>query len=70
LISFFYVADCGDPGTPQNGGTSVTVTTVGGVVNHTCDDGFVLRGATQRECMPNGEWSEPLPMCVGKMIRL
>ena len=53
---------------PENGDTMVTDTTVGEIANHTCNDGFVLRGAIQRECLPNGEWSEPLPMCVGKMI--
>ena len=64
------VADCGNPGIPENGNTSVTVTTAGALVNHTCNTGFILRGAAQRECLPNGNWSEPLPVCVGKMLRL
>ena len=45
-------------------------TSLGAVVNHTCDDGFVLQGAMERECLPSGEWSAPLPTCVGKMIKL
>ena len=43
-------------------------TTLGAVVNHTCDDGFVLQGAVERECLSNGDWSEPLPTCVGKIL--
>ena len=67
--NFFCPADCGDPGIPQNGRTSVSDTTVGALANHTCDDGFVPRGTTQRECLPNGEWSGSLPMCVGKITK-
>ena len=65
--------DCGDPGTPANGNTGGTLidgtlnTTLGAFVNHTCDDGFTLQGADERECLPSGEWSDPLPTCIGKI---
>ena len=42
---------CGDPGTPDNGATSVTDTTIGSLANHTCDDGYLLEGAIQRVCL-------------------
>jgi len=44
----------------------VTATTVGSVANHTCDEGYVLVGADERECLPTGMWSAPLPTCNSK----
>ena len=61
------VDTCGDPGTPTDGSTDVTSTTVGSVVTHSCNSGFVLVGAKERECLPNGTWSEPLPFCTGNL---
>ena len=60
--------NCGDPGIPQNGSTTATTTTFGSIVNHTCNTGYDLIGANQRECLSNGSWSEPLPMCISKFI--
>ena len=76
------VVDCGDPGTPFNGntmGTLVTIgptdirglsTTFGSVVNHTCNEGYRLVGAFERECLSNGSWSAPLPTCECKQLSL
>lgn len=61
------VDTCGDPGVPANGNTIGTSFSVGSVVMHTCDSGFVLMGATERECLPDGRWSEPLPSCIGNL---
>ena len=58
--------DCGDPGVPTNGRTFGNSTSVGAIVNHTCDNGYVIDGAEQRECRPDGTWSEPLPQCNRK----
>jgi len=60
---------CDDPGEPDNGGTIVGGggLSVGEAVDHTCEDGFVLVGAVRRVCQPDGQWSEPLPSCVGKL---
>ena len=58
--------DCSDPGRPENGNTIGDDTSVDAVVNHTCNIGFVLNGASERECLPSGNWSEPLPTCDGK----
>ena len=76
------VVDCGEPGTPTNGNTMGTLinitstdvvtlalsTTFGSLVNHTCDEGFRLIGATLRECLANGNWSAPLPTCECKQL--
>ena len=62
----FIVVDCGDPGRPDNGNTMVTSTTFGSIVNHTCNEGYVLDGADQRECLSTGMWSAPLPTCNSK----
>ena len=62
--------DCGDPGRPENGNTSVVATTEGAVVYHTCFDGYLLCGKMERECLPTGNWSETMPSCVGKTIKL
>ena len=61
---------CGDPGIPDNGATSVTDTTVGSLANHTCDDGYLLVGAMQRECLPDGTWSPDLPTCRRKLTKM
>ena len=63
------VIDCGDPGTPANGDTMVTTTTIGSIANHTCDTGYMLNGADQRECLSNGTWSPDLPTCISKLTK-
>lgn len=62
------VDNCGAPGVPANGQTFGNSTTVGSIVTHTCNEGFVLDGANRRECLSNGSWSEPLPSCKRKYI--
>ena len=57
------VDSCGSPGVPINGQTFGNLTTVGSIVNHTCNEGYVINGASQRECLPDGSWSAPLPLC-------
>ena len=64
--NYHTVIDCGDPGTPDNGDTMQTTTTFGSIVNHTCDVGYSLNGTSQRECLADETWSEPLPICVSK----
>ena len=63
---FYIVTDCGDPGIPSNGNTMVTSTTFGSLVNHTCNEGFLLNGESQRVCLVNGSWSDSLPTCTSK----
>ena len=63
---FHIVIDCGDPGRPVDGTTTGTSTTFRSVVNHTCNEGFLLSGAAQRVCLSSAMWSAPLPNCTGK----
>ena len=61
IITGLIVIDCGDPGRPENGDTTVTDTTVGSIATHTCNDGFTL--SSQRECLQDRIWSPDLPSC-------
>eukprot|EP00066_Takifugu_rubripes_P010431 XP_003978255.1 PREDICTED: beta-2-glycoprotein 1-like [Takifugu rubripes] len=33
------------------------------VLNFTCDDGYVMLGANESRCLPDGNWSNPPPLC-------
>ena len=44
----------------------MTSDTVGSIAEHFCDEGYELEGASQRECLANGSWSDSLPTCVSK----
>ena len=44
----------------------VLSSTFGSVVNHTCNEGFRLLGASERVCLSNGSWSAPVPRCECK----
>ena len=67
IITGLTVIDCGHPGTPENGNTTVTNTTVGSTATHTCDDLYILHGVSQRQCLLNGSWSPDLPSCIRKL---
>ena len=58
--------DCGDPGTPSNGGRTLDGTRRGDSVEYTCNTGFRLIGNAARECQQNGIWSGTLPTCNSK----
>ena len=68
-MNLYTVIDCDDPGTPTNGDTMISSNTFGSVATHTCDDGYVLVGSSQRacienrKCIENRNWSAP---CDGK----
>jgi len=49
-------------------GAIILDTSLGAFVNHSCDNGFELQGAVERECLPSGDWSEPLPTCIRKFM--
>ena len=65
---FSHTVGCGGPGTPSNGMTEITSDTFGSTVNHTCNEGYVLNGTNERECLANGSWSAPLPSCDSKSL--
>ena len=59
--------DCGHPGTPSNGNSDFNSTTLGAVVMHSCDSGYVLcNGSESRSCQPDMSWSGKLPDCISK----
>jgi len=60
------VVDCGDPGTPTNGGRQLSSTTFRAAVQHSCDDGFDLEGSEVRICQASGKWTGFLPTCKSK----
>ena len=65
LISTLYtVIDCGDPGSPINGGRSLPATTYQSQVTYTCNNGYQLDGEATRQCQANGKWSGFLPSCA------
>lgn len=55
---------------PLANGTIVysdTLPGVASVANHTCDDGYQLRGESSRQCQSNSSWSGSTPVCIGRM---
>ena len=59
---------CGDPGTPVNGGRSITGYTEGHTVTYTCNTGYRLLGVSTRTCQSNRLWSGNLPTCPSKCL--
>ena len=60
----FVVVDCGQPAAVPNGKTKVSDTSWKSVASYTCDTGFVLQGASSRQCMSTGEQQLSLCWCV------
>ena len=57
--------DCGPIGTPLNGTKLGSQTTYPNKVMFSCDDGFILRGSTDRVCTAYGTWSGVETVCEG-----
>ena len=52
---------------PEHGDANDDVTTVGSIVEFTCDIGYELVGAEETECLTTGEWSVDVPVCESKL---
>lgn len=48
---------------------SVLSREVGGSALFSCPAGYGIRGPQEAACLPGGEWSQPFPICVGKLIK-
>ena len=57
--------DCGTPPAVTNGSPGAPdMTTFGGTVTYTCDNGFTLSGSAMITCLATGMWDTP-PSCTG-----
>ena len=71
----FHLVICEDPGTPVNGGRSLTDGLMeDSVVTYTCNDGYRLSGPATRTCVLSETegpiWrNETLPTCICKNIK-
>ncbi|XP_046845736.1 sushi, von Willebrand factor type A, EGF and pentraxin domain-containing protein 1-like isoform X2 [Xenia sp. Carnegie-2017] len=57
---------CGDPGSPRNGRKSGLSYSFKDVVHYSCDSCYELSGASYRQCLSDGSWSDQLPQCTRK----
>ncbi|XP_015755037.1 PREDICTED: sushi, von Willebrand factor type A, EGF and pentraxin domain-containing protein 1-like isoform X6 [Acropora digitifera] len=56
-VTFCEANDCGPLQAPMNGTLSGDRTTYPNKIKFNCDDGFILRGSTVRQCQSNKHWS-------------
>ncbi|KAJ8264095.1 hypothetical protein GJAV_G00145100 [Gymnothorax javanicus] len=54
---------CSNPGPLINGKIHIADIVFQSIINFTCAEGYVLRGANTSECMHDGSWSHPVPQC-------
>lgn len=62
--------ECGEVTIPGGANAKLRVAIVsrgvGGRAAFSCIQGWGLRGSHETVCMPNGEWAQPFPTCVGE----
>uniref|UniRef100_A0A452HNN1 Uncharacterized protein n=1 Tax=Gopherus agassizii TaxID=38772 RepID=A0A452HNN1_9SAUR len=54
---------CGHPGNPANGLTQGSQFNLNDMAKFVCNVGYHLEGASQSQCLANGQWSNSLPTC-------
>uniref|UniRef100_A0A8C6YHL2 CUB and Sushi multiple domains 2 n=1 Tax=Naja naja TaxID=35670 RepID=A0A8C6YHL2_NAJNA len=54
---------CGHPGNPTNGLTQGSQFNLNDVAKFTCNIGYRLEGTSKSQCLANGQWNKPLPIC-------
>ncbi|XP_067839671.1 sushi, von Willebrand factor type A, EGF and pentraxin domain-containing protein 1 [Heptranchias perlo] len=57
---------CNAPPSPPNGQAKYNTLEVGQTVKFHCDEGYDVEGESSAECMANGSWSQPVPVCKAK----
>ena len=68
MYFFIAVVDCPMLTAPLNGSFSPHVFEYGTMVTYSCSHGFTRVGAETTVCMPNGQWSNPMPTCERKYL--
>ena len=53
--------DCGDIGEIEHGEVKYEATTYKNIAKYSCQNGFTLRGPTDRQCTSSGHWSKKTP---------
>ncbi|KAJ8283671.1 hypothetical protein COCON_G00025210 [Conger conger] len=54
---------CSNPGLLLNGKIHIDDNLFQSIINYTCNEGYILHGAITSECLHDGTWSNPLPVC-------
>ncbi|XP_068178138.1 beta-2-glycoprotein 1-like [Antennarius striatus] len=54
---------CPFPGPLYNGELYYEDTVYQSTINYTCHEGYILTGASTSECLANGTWNTPVPVC-------
>ncbi|KAL6455634.1 hypothetical protein MHYP_G00354850 [Metynnis hypsauchen] len=54
---------CPVPDAPENGQMNYDNIVYKSNVAYSCNEGFILHGARSTECLHNGQWSSPPPVC-------
>ena len=67
-ISFHFFAEinCGPLPNPEKGVVSFQSTEFLSIARYSCNNGYILMGSPERECMANGKWSGSEPICSGE----
>ena len=66
-LPYCNVLNCTDPGVPSNGGRRGNHFTNGSLIEFSCDNGFTLNGSSLISCY-RGNWSAPVPLCIGNTV--
>ncbi|KAJ8676669.1 hypothetical protein QAD02_012456 [Eretmocerus hayati] len=56
---------CPLPGVFARGRVEGSSYSFGDKISYHCNDGYLLRGNSQRTCRANGKWSNKIPFCIG-----
>ena len=64
VIVIFCSSECPDLPDIPNGSVSESGFTTGSIAVYSCDEGFMLMGDLERECMNNSMWSGEAPVCI------
>lgn len=63
--SWGFCQGCPPPPAPVHGVVSFSATNTASVATYSCDQGHAVMRATTRRCLASGEWSHPIPVCIG-----